>query len=82
MDSTRCTCSALDLPQTPMYVGSGVIASRKTESLPDVDRKSRILFGATLLVLSPLAAWLVPAAFDTADRVETAAKCSTTSSFF
>jgi len=43
-----------------MYVGNGVMASRKTDSLPDVDKKSKNLFGDAVLAFSTFAPWFVP----------------------
>jgi hypothetical protein len=56
-----------------------VIASRKTDSFPDVDKKSKnlfayLIFGDAVLTFSTFVPWFEP--------LETAAKCSTTSSFF
>jgi len=50
------------------------MASRKTDSLPDVDKKSKNLFGDAVLGFSTFAPWFEP--------FETAGRCSTTSSFF
>jgi len=56
-----------------------VIASRKTDSFPDVDKKSKNLFGDAVLAFSTFVPWFVWSKFE---PFETAAKCSTTSSFF
>jgi hypothetical protein len=74
IDSTLYTYSALVFPQTPMYVGNGVIANRNTDSFPDVDKKSKNLLGVFNGFYSTFVVWL--------DPLLTAAKCSTTSSFF